>query len=143
METTELWVLFTSSFLSATLLPGGSEANIIYLLTQPEYSPWTIIGVATVGNTLGGWTNFVIGALAARGIRLRYFENEQRQDTLKHLRRYGPGALLFAWLPVVGDPLCLAAGYLRVNAWTAFACMGAGKCLRYMALVFGLMGVFE
>ena len=117
MEEAELWLLFTSSFLSATLLPGGSEANMLYLVTESDYSAWTLVGVATLGNVLGGCTNYALGLLAARGFRISYFEKEHRREALDRIQRYGAWALLFSWLPIVGDPLCLAAGYLRTNLW--------------------------
>ena len=95
-----------------------------------------LVAVATVGNTLGGLTNFVIGWLAAKGFVLRYFEREDLQDSLSRVRRYGPLALLLAWLPIVGDPLCLAAGYLKMGWWQSTVCIGVGKLLRYVVVVF-------
>ena len=133
---TDLWLLFSSSFLSATLLPGGSEANLIYLLSKAEHSYAALILVATLGNTFGGATNYGLGYAAARGIRSSYFDQEHRQAALNKVRRYGPWVLLLAWVPVIGDPLCLAAGYLRTNWWLSFACMAAGKCMRYGLLVY-------
>ena len=133
---TDLWLLFSSSFLSATLLPGGSEANLIYLLSRAEHSYTALIVVATLGNTLGGATNYGLGFLAARGIRLSYFDREHRQAAFYKVRHYGPWVLLLAWVPVVGDPLCLAAGYLRTNWWLSFTCMAVGKCVRYVVLVY-------
>jgi len=133
---TDLWLLFSSSFLSATLLPGGSEANLIYLLDKAEHSYGALIVVATLGNTLGGLANYGLGYLAAKGIRLSYFEKEHRQAALEKVRRHGSWVLLLAWVPIVGDPLCLAAGYLRTNVWLSFGCMALGKCIRYALLVY-------
>ena len=135
MWESDLWILFVSSFLSATLLPGASEANIIYLATLGEHSATILVAVATVANTLGGLTNFAIGWLAAKGIVIRYFEREELQESLRRVRRYGPLALLFAWLPVVGDPLCMAAGYLKMGSWQSTACMAVGKVARYVLVV--------
>ena len=135
MWESDLWVLFVSSFLSATLLPGASEANIVYLVSLGEHSATILVAVATVGNTLGGLTNFVIGGLAAKGIVIRYFEREDLRESLSRVRRYGPLALLFAWLPVVGDPLCLAAGYLKMGWWQSVVCIAAGKLARYVVVV--------
>ncbi len=132
----ELWLLLGSSFMSATLLPGGSEVNLVYLLGSSEHAPSTLIAVATLGNTLGGATNYGLGYLAARGIRISYFEKEQRQGAMERVRRYGSWALLLAWLPIIGDPLCLAAGYLRTNWWASLLFMALGKCLRYITLVY-------
>ena len=135
MVESELWLLFSSSFLSATLLPGASEATLLYLAMQSEHVPWLLVGIATIGNTLGGLTNYVIGVLAARGIRLRYFEREDLQKPLERIRRYGPISLLLAWMPVVGDPLCLAAGYLRLSWLQSLFFMALGKLGRYVTLV--------
>jgi membrane protein YqaA with SNARE-associated domain len=136
MWESQLWVLFSSSFMSATLLPGASEVNIIYLAKHSYFSSATLVGVATAGNTLGGLTNYLVGLLAARGLRLRYFERENLKGPLEKIRKYGAFSLLFAWLPVVGDPLCLAAGYLKVNGWLSALCMAVGKMARYVFLVF-------
>ncbi|MBT6490772.1 MAG: DedA family protein, partial [Deltaproteobacteria bacterium] len=68
-------------------------------------------------------------------VRLRYFERENLQKSLDKIRRYGALSLLFAWLPIVGDPLCLAAGYLKVNWWHCTICMAIGKLVRYVALI--------
>ncbi len=132
----QLWVLFGSSFMSATLLPGFSEANIIYLSKTTSHSQEVLVLVATIGNSLGGLTNYVIGILAARGVKLKYFEKENLQKPLEKIRKYGALSLLFAWLPVIGDPLCLAAGYLRVNALLSTLFITVGKLVRYALLVF-------
>ncbi len=132
----ELWVLFASSFMSATLLPGASEANLIYLVHTSAHSPLILVLIATLGNSLGGITNYIIGIIAAKGIRLRYFEREDLQKSLETLRHYGAFSLLFSWLPIIGDPLCLAAGYLRVHAFWSILFITLGKLLRYSALVF-------
>ena len=136
MGTAELWVLFSSSFLSATLLPGGSEINLIYLLRTSEHPLGLLITVATLGNTLGGLTNYGLGYLASRGFQFKYFEKEQRQSAIDKARRYGAPVLLLAWVPVVGDPLCLAAGYLRTTWWQSVFFMTFGKGLRYVAVVY-------
>ena len=131
----ELWILFSSSFVSATLLPGISEATLLYIFHTADQPMWALVLAATIGNTLGGFTNFVLGALAARGFRPKGFKQEELGEAFRRVQRYGPLALCFAWLPIVGDPLCLAAGYLRLNWWQSLLCMGLGKCLRYVALV--------
>ena len=100
---------------------------MLYLVTESDYSAWTLVGVATLGNVLGGCTNYALGLLAARGFRVAYFEKEHRREALDRIQRYGAWALLFSWLPIVGDPLCLAAGYLRTNLWLSILCMTLGK----------------
>ena len=138
MWESQLWILFSSSFLSATLLPGASEVNMIYLAQKSQFSPVTLLAVATCGNTLGGLTNYGVGRLASQGIRLKYFERENLQGALEGIRRYGGLSLLLSWLPVVGDPLCLAAGYLKVNWLFGAICMAVGKLARYLMILFAV-----
>jgi membrane protein YqaA with SNARE-associated domain len=122
---TGLWVLFTSSFLAATLLPGGSEAVLFGVLKLQPDQHWTAIVVATVGNTLGGMSSYLIGRLVP-----------PKQDLagLPAVRKYGSPVLLLAWVPIVGDPLCVAAGWLRLNPWLSAGFMAAGKLARYVAI---------
>jgi len=131
----QLWILFTSSFMSATLLPGFSEANIIYLAKTSHHSKEILVGVATVGNTLGGLTNYLIGILAAKGYRIKYFEKENLQNPMEKIKKYGSFSLIFAWLPVIGDPLCLAAGYLSIAFLPSLLFITLGKLLRYTILI--------
>jgi membrane protein YqaA with SNARE-associated domain len=125
-----LWGLFISSFLAATLLPGGSEAVLFGVLKAYPETLWIALGIAAVGNTLGGMVNFGMGWLWPQTQQLRHVEK---------VRRYGTPALLFAWVPLIGDALCLAAGWLRLNPWQAALFMAAGKFARYwvIALVSG------
>lgn len=134
----ELWILFSSSFLSATLLPGFSEANIIYLGKTSTHSKEILVAVATLGNSLGGLSNYIIGVLAARGIRLKYFEKENTKKSVEKIKKYGSFALIFAWLPIIGDPLCLAAGYLRISFYQSCLFITLGKLLRYTIIVYFL-----
>jgi membrane protein YqaA with SNARE-associated domain len=116
---TSLWILFSSSFLASTLLPGGSEAA------------WLIVMVATAGNTLGSLTNWLIGWLVARK---RPLVSNGDKKALARIERYGSPVLLLAWLPVVGDPLCLAAGWAGVPLLRATLFISLGKFGRYLAL---------
>ena len=134
----QLWILFASSFMSATLLPGFSEANIIYLGKTSSHSKELLVSVATLGNTLGGLTNYVIGVLAAKGIRLKYFEKENIKKPMEKIKKYGSLSLLFAWLPIIGDPLSLAAGYLRISFYQSCLFITLGKLLRYTIIVYFL-----
>jgi len=121
-ETASLTSLFFSSFLAATLLPGGSEAVLFAVIkTQPE-TFWLALALATVGNTLGGMVSFGMGWLLPQTQQLKHVEK---------VRNYGTSALLFAWAPFVGDALCLAAGWLRLNPWQAALFMAIGKLVRY------------
>lgn len=124
-----LWTLFASSFLAATLLPGGSEAVLFGVLKMhPELAP-EAIAVATVGNTLGGLSSYVIGRLLPQGKPLK---------GLSLVQRYGSAVLLLSWVPFIGDALCVAAGWLRMHVGLAALYMAIGKCARY-AIIAALM----
>jgi membrane protein YqaA with SNARE-associated domain len=121
-----LGALFASSFLSATVLPGNSELVLFQVLRADPQSFVAALVVATVGNTLGSMTTFALGRLVpGRG----------REDrAAAWLRRHGAPVLALAWLPVIGDALCAAAGWLRVSAWTSLVFIALGKLLRYVAV---------
>jgi membrane protein YqaA with SNARE-associated domain len=124
-ETASLWTLFASSFLAATLLPGGSEAVLYGVLKLHPEQMWLALAVATLGNTLGGLSSYLIG---------RLFPQKQTLKEMKGLatvQRYGAWALLLSWVPIIGDPLCVAAGWLRLNPWRSALCIALGKFARY------------
>jgi len=124
-----LWTLFSSSFLSATLLPGNSEVLLIALVISGNIACEKLIIVATIGNTFGGLTNVIIGRLAPSIKLHKYLDS-----ALDWLRRYGAWALLLSWLPVIGDLLCLLAGWLRLSTWPVIAAIFVGKLLRYLVI---------
>lgn len=135
METVDYWAVFLSAFLASTLLPGGSEAVLGYLAalaTEDEVA--AIISLATIGNTLGGMTSWGIGVLLARRFPGESLKAHHRK-AVDRIRRSGKGALLFSWVPIVGDPLCVAAGWLRIHWAWALVLIGSGKMARYVALV--------
>lgn len=117
-----LGTLFVSSFLAATLLPGGSEAVLFGVLKLHPEQLWPALGVATLGNTLGGMSSYLIGRLVPQVKPLK---------GLDAVRRWGSPALLLSWVPLLGDPLCVAAGWLRLNAWWSALFIAAGKFARY------------
>ena len=127
MNDTSLMALFASSFLAATLLPGGSEAVLFAVLKLEPGRYWTALAAATAGNTLGGMSSYLIGRLLPRGKPLR---------GLAAAQKYGSPALLFSWVPIVGDPLCVAAGWLRLNAGYCLLFMAFGKFARYWIIAF-------
>lgn len=136
-----LSTLFIVSFVSATLIPVGSEAALFGLLKLNPELFWPAVAVATVGNTLGGALNWFIGAGAHRMIdRARHKPTELR--ALDWLQRFGPKACVMSWLPVIGDPLCAVAGWLRFPFWPCVAWMALGKLLRYIVLTVLLLWVF-
>jgi membrane protein YqaA with SNARE-associated domain len=128
---TSLWILFSTSFLASTLLPGGSEAVFLYTLSEELHPVWMIITIATVGNSLGSMTNWIIGWLIARKKPL---VKESDQKALQRIERFGSPILLLAWLPIIGDPLCLAAGWAGVPAARAAFFITLGKLGRYSLL---------
>lgn len=128
-ESTSPWALFGSSFLAATLLPVSSEAVLFAVLkTQPGIL-WPAIGVATLGNTLGGLSSYVIGRVIPQKA-----DGGRFTQGLARVRQYGAPVLLLSWLPIIGDPLCLAAGWLRLNPWYCALYIAAGKFARYWVI---------
>lgn len=117
-----LWGLFISSLLSATLLPGGSELVLLGVLKLHPELFWPALAVGTLGNTLGGMATFGMGYLLPHARQLKHIEK---------MRRYGTPALLLAWTPILGDALCLTAGWLKLNPWFAALFMASGKFVRY------------
>ncbi len=124
-EAAGLTSLFISSFLAATLLPGGSEAVLFGVLKLHPESFWPALLLGTLGNTLGGMVTFGMGWMLPQTQQLKHVEK---------VRRYGAPSLLFAWVPLIGDALCLAAGWLRLNWWQAALFMAIGKFARYWVI---------
>lgn len=126
-DTAGLLTLFISSLLAATLLPGGSEAVLATLLKFHPDLFWPAILVGTLGNTLGGMISFGMGWLLPQTQQLKHIEK---------LRLYGTPLLLLAWVPLLGDALCLAAGWLRLNWWKTAVFMAIGKFARYWVIAY-------
>lgn len=122
-----LGALFLASFLAATVLPGGSEVVLFAVLALHPERLWLALGLATLGNTLGGMTSYLLG---------RFLPRERDHRAAAWLQRHGSPALLLAWAPLVGDALCVAAGWLRINPWAAALFMLLGKAARYGAVAF-------
>ena len=136
MDDLSLWGLFLSAFVSATLFPGGSEVVLATLGHGHHYSLLTLMVVATLGNTLGGMSTWLLGRLLATRYPLDQPRQANQRRAVAHLKRWGSPLLLLSWLPVVGDPLCFAAGWLRLNGWLAALFIGAGKAARYAVILF-------
>ena len=124
-----LWGLFISSLLSATLLPGGSELVLAGVLKLHPELFWPALLIGTLGNTLGGMITFGMGWLLPQTQQLKHVEK---------LRRYGTTALLLAWMPFIGDALCLTAGWLRLNPLKAMFWMLLGKFARYAIIALAM-----
>lgn len=124
------------SFVSATLVPMGSEPAVFAVIKANSALFWPTILVATVGNTLGGALNYLIGYRAKVA-----FANERDIRWLSALGRFGPKTMLLTWLPIVGDPLCSLAGWLKLPFWPSVAYMALGKLLRYLLMTTLLLHV--
>ncbi len=133
--------LFVVGLLAATILPFGSEPVFLAYVASVPHLLWPAIFVATAGNTLGGVVSYWMGT-SAHGAYGRW---RARRHTAasptpadhraeRWIRRLGPAGLFFAWLPIIGDPLCLVAGWSRLSFWPCVAWMALGKFLRYAAI---------
>lgn len=129
-----LFSLFAGSFLSATLLPGNSEVLLVALLLSGVSQPWLLVLIATMGNSLGGLTNVILG----RFFPLRKTSRWQEKAT-GFLNRYGAAALLLSWMPVIGDLLCLLAGWMRISWGPVLFFLCLGKVLRYVVVAFATL----
>ncbi len=136
-----LSTLFVAAFVSATLLPVGSEPVLFGLLKLNPDMFWSAMAVATVGNTLGGMVDWWMGYGAHR-VADKYSHSRAHLKALDALERLGPKACLLAWLPIVGDPLCAVAGWLRLPFWPCVGYMLVGKFLRYLVMTTVLLKIF-
>jgi membrane protein YqaA with SNARE-associated domain len=123
-----LWSLFASSFLAATLLPGGSELVLVGVLKMHPQLYWPALVLGTVGNTLGGLTSYLIGRL--------FPKPDKSHRGLRYVEKFGSASLLFAWAPLIGDALCVAAGWLRLNWLWVTVFMAMGKFARYFIIAY-------
>ena len=132
----EYALMFLVSFVSATLLPAQSEAVLVALIAEGQHSLWGLVATATMGNTLGSATNWLIGTCAHRITNKRWFPvSESRLHKAEAwYHTYGRWTLLLSWLPIIGDALTLAAGIFKEPFWSFFSLTCTAKLLRYLAL---------
>lgn len=135
-----LSTVFLVAFISATLLPLGSEPVVFGLVQLNPEQFWPVVGVATAGNTLGGAVTWWMGYGAHR-VADKYSASTHHVRALAWLEKMGPKACLLAWLPLVGDPLCAVAGWLKLPFWPCVAYMAVGKLLRYVVMTALLTGL--
>lgn len=128
-ESIEL-VLFVAAFISATVIPGGSEAVLLGAVAAQPNRTLEFVLIAMVGNTLGGMTGYLIGRFIP--------EKKKEGRALAWLHKYGIWAVFFSWVPLFGDALPVAAGWLRLNPWLTALFVALGKGARYAVLVAGL-----
>jgi membrane protein YqaA with SNARE-associated domain len=136
-----LVTLFVIAFVGATLLPLGSEPALFGLLKLNPDLFWPAILVATAGNSLGGALTWAMG-LASHKIVDKYHHSATHLKALDWLERIGPKACLLSWLPIVGDPLCAVAGWLKLPFWPCMFYMIVGKLARYITMTVALLWVF-
>lgn len=126
--------LFASSFLSATLLPGNSEVVLVAMLLSGVSQPWLLVVIATMGNSLGGLTNVILGRLFPLREKSRW-----QEKAVGWLKRYGAATLLLSWMPVIGDLLCLLAGWMRISWGPVLFFLCLGKALRYVLVAWATL----
>lgn len=136
-----LSTVFIISFVSATLLPLGSEPAVIGLVKLDPGLFWPTILVATAGNTLGGALNWWIGYGAERAYE-KVAPHKPEARALQWLRKFGAKACLMSWLPIVGDPLCAVAGWMQLPLWPCVGYMAIGKFARYVVMTAALLWLF-
>ncbi|TFL15504.1 DedA family protein [Pusillimonas caeni] len=153
-----LSAIFIVSLVSATILPLGSEPAVFGYVKLSPHMFWPAVLVATLGNTLGGVISYAMGLGAEKGYE-RWREKHghghaeieaQRRKSAgrwhRHIsdwvHRFGPAALFFSWLPMVGDPLCVVAGWLKLPFWPSVFFMAVGKFLRYVVMTGALLWFF-
>lgn len=131
--TAVLFALFVSAFTSATILPGTSEVALAAIVRDDASQLVPAIAIATLGNTLGGMTSYAIGRFVPRP--------QTMPRALGLAQRYGVVTLLLSWVPLIGDALCIASGWLRHAPLAAAAFMAAGKLARYVVVAYAALMV--
>lgn len=136
----EILLLFTAAFLAATIIPAQSEAVLIGLLMKGEHTVMTLVLVATVGNVLGSCVNWWLGRFLEHYKNRRWFPvtPDALDRASRTYQRYGIWTLMFAWVPIIGDPLTVVAGVLRVPFALFVLFVTIGKAARYIALAAAL-----
>lgn len=131
-----LLALAVSAFTSATILPGTSEALLLALAAVPAAPYWLLLTVASVANVAGSCVNWLLGRFAASLRGTRWLpEGEMLARAERWFGRWGKWSLLLSWVPVVGDPLTVVAGLLRVPFPVFLVLVAAAKTARYAAIM--------
>ena len=127
--------LFVAAFLAATILPLSSEVVLSVLLFN-GLSPVALVSIATVGNVLGSLTNYGLGYWAGPKVAQKWLKMSEEEfvRTEQRFEKYGLFSLCFAWVPIVGDPITVVAGILRIRLWWFVLLVTAGKLLRYIVI---------
>lgn len=132
--------LFLAAFLAATILPFSSEILLGAMLAG-DFHPGTTIACASAGNILGAVANYVLGIAGNRLVLEKIFRVSPSdiEQAAGRFRRYGVWSLLFAWVPVIGDPLTVVAGILKVNFYLFLVLVGIGKFFRYVVIAWAVL----
>jgi membrane protein YqaA with SNARE-associated domain len=135
--------LFGVAFLAATILPLQSEAVLAGLLGLSAEPWWTLLAIATLGNTLGAAVNWVLGRGLERYRDKSWFPAKpaQLEKAKSYYMKYGRWCLFFSWVPVVGDAFTVLAGVLGEKLWLFMAVVGAGKLARYLMVAAAVAGL--
>jgi membrane protein YqaA with SNARE-associated domain len=136
-----LWLLFLSSFTSATILPGSSEILLTAMLVEGSWSHWQLFIMATSGNVLGSILTFYMGYFIYAKKPIDFSENKHYRRVHDVIQRWGWSSLLLSWLPIFGDVFCLLAGWLRLNPVLSFIAIIFGKAIRYAILIWFMSSV--
>ena len=131
-----MWGLFLSAFISSTIAPGGSEAVLAYMVTENKFNVEELVLIATIGNTLGAFTTWFLGVLAAKKFPAESLLSDRKQKSLAVVKRWGIWILLFSWLPIVGDGLCFAGGWLKLPIVISAVAIFMGKAIRYIFVAY-------
>ncbi len=137
------WGLFLSGFLAGSILPASSEA-VLLILASYGYQPLGLLAFATAGNVLGAVFNFWIGWQSKTFLleKVLRMPKSAIDAALARSQKYGVWAMLFAWMPVIGDPLTIVAGVIRMNFWIFLVLVTIGKFARYYVLLNGYELIF-
>ncbi|MBR7889826.1 DedA family protein [Marinomonas sp. A79] len=135
----EYCVVFAVSLLSATLLPLGSEGVLLYYASEADLTTSLLWLAASIGNTLGGMTNWFLGLYLLRYHEKKWFPISPalREKSAVLFNRYGQWSLLLTWLPIVGDGIALVSGVLRTSFWVVLPLVFIGKAARYALILWG------
>lgn len=135
---TAYFFLFLLSFLAATIFPFSSEITLVSLLSTGNYSSLLLISIASLGNIFGSVFNWFLGFYFLRHINKKWFPFKESQinRTSNWFKKFGIWSLLFAWVPIVGDPLTFVAGILKINFLLFLILVAAGKISRYLFIFY-------
>jgi membrane protein YqaA with SNARE-associated domain len=133
--------LFLASFLAATILPLSSEVVLSFLLLK-GLNPLILVGIATFGNVLGAFINYIIGCWGSIYLTQKILRISEKEfaKAKQRFKKHGVFSLFFAWVPVIGDPLTVVAGVLKVNIYLFLILVTSGKMIRYLIIYLAVMG---